>query len=336
MITLSPARLESEQWQRDLADAVCDPLELLQLLQLVPEQVPQAMLSGADFALRVPRYYVGLMRRGDPCDPLLAQVLPSQREQQPVAGFVSDPVGDMAASRDHGILEKYQGRALMVTTGACAVHCRYCFRRHFPYAEHSVLRHWQGALHTLRDMPDTHELILSGGDPLSLSDNRLQQLLDEVQGIPHLRRLRIHTRVPVVLPSRVTVRLAGILARTRLHTAMVIHANHPSEISDELGHALRPLATAGVTLLNQAVLLKSVNDDADTLAALSESLFEIGVLPYYLHLLDAVAGAAHFDVPLEQAEQLHRALRVRLPGYLVPRMVREIPGEPYKTPLAIR
>lgn len=336
MITLSPARLESERWQRELAEAVVDPAELLHLLDLEPEQVPQARRVDARFPLRVPRYFVGLMRRGDPLDPLLRQVLPLLDEDREVAGFVRDPVGDMAALRDHGVLKKYHGRALMVTTGACAVHCRYCFRRHFPYTEQSVLKHWHDAVAALRRLTDVDELILSGGDPLSLGDNRLRLLLGEAENIPQLRRLRIHTRLPVVLPSRVTRELAQLLTRSRLQTVMVIHANHPGEITARLGQALRPLADGGVTLLNQAVLLKSVNDDADTLATLSESLLTVRVLPYYLHLLDPVAGAAHFEVPLEQAHQLLEELRTRLPGYLVPSMVRELPGEPYKVPLAPR
>ena len=333
MIPLSPAGLESEAWQRELAEAVSDPAELLRLLDLDPRRVPQAQLIGSAFPLRVPRYFVGLMRRGDPADPLLAQVLPTLNEQLQVPGFVADPVGDLPASCDFGLLKKYHGRALLVSTGACAVHCRYCFRRHFPYAEQTVLRHWQQALEALRRQTDVRELILSGGDPLCLSDNRLHRLIADAASLPHLQRLRIHTRVPVVMPSRVTQALCQILAGSRLQAVMVIHANHPREITPVLDHALVKLRTAGIPLLNQSVLLKSVNDDADTLATLSESLFGIGVVPYYLHTLDRVAGAAHFDVPLARARRLYAELRTRLPGYLVPRMVRELPGRAYKTPL---
>lgn len=333
MIPSSPVRLESEPWQRELAEAVTDPAELLEMLDLDPRQVPQVRLARSGFPLRVPRYFVGLMGRGDPADPLLAQVLPSLAEDRRVAGFVTDPVGDLAASCDHGLLKKYHGRALLVTTGACAVHCRYCFRRHFPYAEQTAPRHWHQALETLAGQTDTHELILSGGDPLCLSDHRLYQLLEDAAALPQLRRIRIHTRMPVVLPGRITGRLCEMLAGSRLQAVVVIHANHPREITAELGRGTRGLAAAGVTLLNQSVLLKSVNDDADTLATLSESLFGIGVLPYYLHTLDPVAGAAHFDVTPARAGRLHEELRRRLPGYLVPRLVRELPGSPYKTPL---
>lgn len=334
MITCSPPRLESEPWQRELAAAVTDPAELLRLLNLDPARLPQVQMERAGFTLRVTRYFVNLMRPGDPRDPLLAQVLPLAAEEQPVAGYLQDPVDDMAASRNHGILKKYHGRALMITTGACAIHCRYCFRRHFPYAEQTVLRHWRDALETLRDLPDTRELILSGGDPLSLSDARLGELLEQACGLPQLQRLRIHTRLPVVLPQRVTAGLARLLSDSRLQTVLVIHANHPHEVTPELGHALQKLASTGVILMNQSVLLKSINDDADTLGTLSDALFGIGVMPYYLHLLDPVAGAAHFEVPLARAQRLLEELRRRLPGYLVPRMVRELPGEPCKTPIS--
>jgi len=336
MIPPSLPRVESPSWQRALADAVTEPAELLRLLQLDPGQSLPAHWPGAAFPLRVPRYFVGLMRPGDPADPLLLQVLPQAAEDVPVDGFVDDPVGDLDAVRDQGLLQKYRGRALMIATGACAVHCRYCFRRHFPYAEHNVLRGWTKAFRQLTDMHDTTELILSGGDPLSLSDARLDELLRGLERVPQLQTLRIHTRLPVVLPSRVTPQLVDRLSDSRLQTVLVIHANHPHEITAELGAALGGLAAGGTLLLNQSVLLKSVNDDADTLATLSASLLRIGVLPYYLHLLDPVAGAAHFAVATATAERLAEALRLRLPGYLVPRLVREVPGAPYKVPLMPR
>ena len=333
MIPCHPARLESEPWQRELADAVTDPLELLQLLDLSPADLPALRQASAAFPLRVPRYFVGLMRRGDASDPLLAQVLPTAAELQTVAGFVSDPVEDLAAVRGGGILQKYSGRALLVTTGACAVHCRYCFRRHFPYAEQSLLRQWPETLDRLRGVEDLREVILSGGDPLTLSDRRLAALVAGIESIPQVQRLRIHTRLPVVLPARVSRGLVDLLAGSRLQTACVIHANHPREVTAELGRALGQLRAAGVILLNQSVLLKSVNDDADTLAMLSERLFRVGVLPYYLHMLDPVAGAAHFGISNERADALMAALRSMLPGYLVPRAVREIPGADSKVPI---
>jgi EF-P beta-lysylation protein EpmB len=325
--------LESEPWQRELADAVTDPLELLRLLELSPADLPALRQACSTFPMRVPRYFVGLMRRGDARDPLLAQVLPAAAELDAVAGFVTDPVEDLAALRGDGILQKYRGRALLVTTGACAVHCRYCFRRHFPYDEQPLLRQWPDALARLRDMEDLSEVILSGGDPLSLSDGRLAALVAGIESIPQVERLRIHTRLPVVLPARVGPGLLDLLAGSRLQTVCVIHANHPREVTAELASATANLRAAGVTLLNQSVLLKSVNDDADTLAMLSESLFRVGVLPYYLHMLDPVAGAAHFQVTPERAEELLAALRSMLPGYLVPRAVREVPGADSKVPI---
>ncbi len=333
MIPPSPVRLETEPWQHDIARAITDPAELLRILGLDQRDLPPLRATGHGFGLRVPRYFVGLMRPGDPRDPLLAQVLPLALEDEVVPGYSVDPVGDLSALRQPGILHKYRGRALMLATGACAVHCRYCFRRHFPYAEQSGHRHWRGALETLADMPEVDELILSGGDPLSLSDPRLAELLAAAERIPALRRVRIHTRLPVVLPGRVTPRLAEMLAASRLRPVVVVHANHPNEVTNQLGNALKRLADGGAALLNQAVLLKSVNDSADTLVSLSESLFDIGVLPYYLHALDPVAGATHFDVTREDAKRLLAALRTRLPGYLVPRLVHEVPGQPYKLPV---
>ena len=333
MITCSPSPLETAPWQQELASAIHEPRQLLRMLGIAPAQLRWELDPDPGFALRVPHYFAGLMRPGDPNDPLLAQVLPTLRENEDIAGFEADPVGDLAATREKGLLTKYHGRALLITTGACAVHCRYCFRRHFPYSQQTALRHWNTSLDTVRRMPEVTELILSGGDPLTLSDQRLEALLTEAAGLPQLRRLRIHTRLPVVLPSRITARLVALLSGNRLRSVIVIHVNHPREVTAELRQALEPLVRAGIQLLNQAVLLKSVNDDADTLISLSESLFDAGVLPYYLHLLDPVAGAAHFQVSGEDARRLERALWARLPGYLVPRLVREIPGEAGKSPL---
>ena len=333
MIPCSSPRLESAHWQRDLAQAITDPAELLRLLELDPAQLPQALLPEPDFTLRVPRYFIDLMRKGDPHDPLLGQVLPLAIEQQHVEGYALDPVDDQTAIRGPGILQKYHGRALMIASGACAIHCRYCFRRHYPYQEQALPRHWREAMNRLRSMHDVSELILSGGDPLTLSDQRLETLLEAAADIPQLRRLRIHTRLPVVLPNRITDRLAELLGNSHLRSVVVIHANHPNEITHDLARALARLARHDVVLLNQSVLLKSINDNADTLATLSESLFEIGVLPYYLHVLDPVAGAAHFDISEAHAAAIARTLRARLPGYLVPKLVREIPGHASKTPI---
>ncbi len=333
MITPAPAPAQPENWQRELARAVSDPAELLRLLDLPATLLDGARRAAATFPLRVTRHYLGLIRRGDPTDPLLRQVLPLDEERHPVPGFVADPVGDADAALGDGLIHKYHGRALLVVTGACAIHCRYCFRRHYPYAEDSALRDPAAALARLRAMPGIREVILSGGDPLSLSDQRLDHLLDGLETLPQLRRLRIHSRLPLVLPQRLTEHLIRRLSNGRLATSLVLHANHPRELTPALGERLQPLREAGVTLLNQSVLLRGVNDDADTLAELSENLFDLGVLPYYLHLLDPVAGGAHFALPDPEAIRLHQQLRERLPGYLLPRLVRELPGEGSKHPM---
>jgi EF-P beta-lysylation protein EpmB len=330
--TSLPGQPQALLWRQALADAITDPAELCSVLDLDPELVAPALAAAREFPLRVPRGYVARMRRGDPHDPLLLQVLPGAAELAPAAGFTNDPVGDLDSSAARGLLHKYAGRALVVTTGACAVHCRYCFRRHFPYSEQSALRQaWQPVIARLQTDPGIHEVILSGGDPWSLSDRRLTQLTDELQAVRHVRRLRIHTRYPVVLPERIDAGLLKWLAAVPLQKVVVIHANHANEIDEQVRGACANLSAAGATLLNQSVLLAGVNDSAAALAALSESLFAARVLPYYLHLLDKVQGAAHFDVDEHRALQLHSELTARLPGYLVPRLVREIAGAPAKT-----
>lgn len=320
------------RWQQLLADAISDPLELCAILELDPALVLPALAAAKDFPLRVPRSYVARMRRGDPNDPLLLQVLPLAAELDLATGYAADPVGDLEKRAAPGLLHKYHGRALLVATGACAIHCRYCFRRHFPYGEESALQQgWRPALARLRADTSISEVILSGGDPWSLSDRRLQQLSEELQAIPHIRRLRVHTRYPIVLPERIDCGLLDWLSGVRLQKVVVMHANHAREIDDSVRHACRQLTAAGVTLLNQSVLLKGVNDSVEALAQLSEALFETQVLPYYLHVLDKVQGAAHFDLTEARALRLHQELAARLPGYLVPRLVREIAGAPAKT-----
>jgi EF-P beta-lysylation protein EpmB len=327
--------LQPEGWQRELAEGYRLPSELLAALGLDPDLPGVDLNPGNPFPQRVPLSYVRRMRHGDPGDPLLRQVLPLLAEREsPPAGYVRDPVGDLASERAPGVLHKYHGRALLITTGACAVHCRYCFRRHYPYGDAMHAEdEWQEALEAIAGAEDLTEVILSGGDPLSLANHRLAALIDRLEMLPRLRRLRLHTRLPVVLPSRVDEALTGLLANTRLKPVVVIHANHPAEIDDEVRRALARLAAAGATLLNQSVLLRGVNDDAGVLAELSEALFDAGVTPYYLHLLDRVAGAAHFEVEPEKAKEIHRSLRGVLPGYLVPRLVREEPGADAKTPV---
>ncbi len=320
-------------WQQHWREAIRDPRELLALLGL-DVIVDASDGASAQFPLRVPRGFVARMRHGDPHDPLLRQVLPLDEELRPAPGFGLDAVGDAAARAGHGVIHKYNGRALLVATGSCAVHCRYCFRRHFPYADETAAAgNWQPALDAIRADDSLHEVILSGGDPLSLSTAKLATLTEALRAIPHVRRLRIHTRLPIVLPERVDDELAGWLRGLPWPLVVVVHANHANEFDPSVDAAMARLRDAGASLLNQAVLLRGVNDSVDALADLSERGHVAGVLPYYLHQLDRVAGAAHFEVPDEQALSLHAALRARMPGYLLPRLVREVAGETSKRPL---
>lgn len=328
------AVVQTPAWQQALAMAVRDPAELLSLLGLPGTLLEGARAAGQDFPLRVPRGYVARMHPGDASDPLLRQVLPLADETLSVAGYGIDPVGDLMAEHSPGLLRKYQGRALLIVTGACAVHCRYCFRRHYPYQDHGLRpSRWQSALDTLHDDTSISEIILSGGDPLALGDRQLESLTTAIQAIPHIRRLRIHTRLPVVLPERIDASCLAWLAALRLPTVMVIHANHSQELDTSVMQALQAIRNTGVTLLNQTVLLRGINDAATALCRLSETLFAAGVLPYYLHQLDKVAGAAHFAVSDAQALALLESMQRQLPGYLVPKLVREAAGEPYKLPL---
>jgi EF-P beta-lysylation protein EpmB len=320
-------------WRRELREAVRNGHELCRRLGL-----PVRLADGAaasDFPVFVPPSYLARIRPGDPDDPLLRQVLPVAAEGEAVPGFVRDPVDDAAAQLHPGVLQKYRGRALLVATGACAVHCRYCFRRHFAYddAPRSAAE-WEEALRAIADDDSIEEVILSGGDPLVLGDGRLERMAAAIAAMPHVLRLRIHTRLPIMIPARVTDQLLGWLCETRLAPIVVLHANHAQELDDEVAQAVDRLRYGGVMLLNQAVLLRRVNDSIQAQANLSRRLLEIGVVPYYLHQLDRVAGAAHFEVPVAEGLQIVAALREQLPGYAVPRYVQEIPGDPAKHVLA--
>ena len=333
MIT-AQAHLAQPRWQQLWRDAVRDPRELLRLLGLPDLAATLSDSAATQFPLRVPRGFVARMRRGDPHDPLLRQVLPVVDEERIAEGFDLDAVGDADARGGTGIIHKYAHRALLIATGSCAVHCRYCFRRHFPYAEETAASaHWSAALDYLRADTSIEEVLLSGGDPLSLATSKLAEFTNALAGIRHVRRLRIHTRLPVVLPERVDPELLAWMRKLPQQVVIVIHANHANEFDADVDAALASLRANGATLLNQSVLLRGVNDAADALVALSQRMFEAGVLPYYLHQLDRVAGTAHFEVPDEKARLLHAALIASLPGYLVPRLVREIAGESAKTPL---
>jgi EF-P beta-lysylation protein EpmB len=321
----------SPGWQRELADAVRDPEELCRLLSLDPAVAVAARRATGDFQLLVPRGFVARMRPRDPNDPLLLQVLPRPAEREQVAGFSADPLGEMHALASPGLVQKYAGRALLLATGACAINCRYCFRREFPYGESGATQAGvEAALDAIAADPTLHEVIFSGGDPLLLDDARLARLVSRLEEMPHVRRLRIHSRLPIVLPSRVTDALTATLSRTRLACVVVVHANHPAELDATVATAIARLAAAGTILLNQAVLLAGVNDSTDVLKELCERLVDLGVVPYYLHLLDRVQGTAAFEVDERSARALHERLRASLPGYAVPRLAREVPGEPAK------
>lgn len=322
-----------ERWQDLLSQATLPFKDLLNRLQL-----PLDLLTPAEqlFPLRVPAPYLNRIKAGDPSDPLLRQILPSAEEFNTPAHFRHDPLEESTFSPLPGLLHKYKSRALLMVSGGCAINCRYCFRRHFPYTSHAISSdRWQAIRTYLLDHPEITEIIISGGDPLLLKDGALMNLFTQLGSIPSLRRLRVHTRIPVVLPQRMTANCWRTLGDSPLPLTIVLHVNHAQELDWEVAEAIKPARALGITLLNQAVLLAGVNDDVAIQAALSEALFDMGVLPYYLHLLDPVSGAAHFDVREDKAIEIMQGLLSELPGYLVPRLVREIPNEAHKTPIAI-
>ncbi|WP_448943286.1 EF-P beta-lysylation protein EpmB [Klebsiella michiganensis] len=332
IVTLNtPSR---EDWLTQLADVVTSPDELLHLLNV---DADANLLAGRDakrlFALRVPRAFIARMEPGNPNDPLLRQVITSKEEFINAPGFSTDPLEEQH-SVVPGLLHKYSNRALLLVKGGCAVNCRYCFRRHFPYAENQGnKRNWQQALEYISAHPQLDEIIFSGGDPLMAKDHELDWLLTQLESIPHIKRLRIHSRLPIVIPARITDTLVARIAASSLQVLLVNHVNHANEIDAAFRTSMRKLRMAGVTLLNQSVLLRGVNDNANTLADLSNALFDAGVMPYYLHVLDKVQGAAHFMVSDEEARAIVRELLTLVSGYLVPKLAREIGGEPSKTPL---
>lgn len=324
-----------QNWKSQLNDLITDPHELISVLSLSPEDLLSgAILASKQFKLRVPRAFVAKMAISDPFDPLLLQVLPHHLELDEHDGFITDPLGEEAATQLPGVLHKYQSRFLLTLTGACAIHCRYCFRRHFPYQENLPKnKDWQEIKSYIESQPQINEVILSGGDPLTLSNQKLQTWLERIASIPQIQFLRIHSRVPIVIPERLDTELCALLEQTRLKIILVIHANHANEIDEQTKYYLKQLKEKHITLLNQSVLLKGVNDHVDTLQNLSYRLFDADVMPYYLHVLDKVKGAQHFDLADDHVTTLYNDLLARLPGYLVPKLVREIAGEKNKTPI---
>jgi len=334
MIQGTSTILQLNQWQQQFAQAITDPADLLSYLELPESLLPAANQAVKLFGLKVPLPYLNRIEKGQLNDPLLRQILPIADELVTSKGFSTDPVGDHAAMQSPGLLHKYHGRALILTTGACGIHCRYCFRRHFEYSDANPAKNqWQATLDALHADNTITEVILSGGDPLSLSDKKLSELIAELEKVSHLKRLRFHTRLPVVLPERITKDFLALLTNTRLISVIVLHINHAQEIDEQVEAICTGLRETGVQLLNQAVLLAGVNNSLESLCNLSERLNDCGVLPYYLHQLDKVSGAAHFEVNDAQAKSLHNGLQTRLPGYLVPKLVREIAGETSKSAL---
>jgi len=334
IITRTADAVEPQDWRTELAGAFRQIDDLLDFLDIPITALPICQQAQADFPLLVPRPYAQQMEKGNINDPLLLQVLPQAVEMIEQPGYVADPLAEKHSNIQQGIIHKYHGRVLLLAASGCAVNCRYCFRRHFPYQENRVSRqHWQQTLEYVASDSTIDEVILSGGDPLMLQDQHLDELITAIENIPHVRRLRIHSRLPVVIPQRITDALCRRLSNSRLHCSCVLHINHGNELSEQHNSAFRQLRQAGVTLLNQTVLLRKVNDSLRVLAELNKQLFEFGILPYYLHLLDPVKGAAHFDLDEHAAVALHQQLLEALPGYLVPRLVREESGKKSKTPI---
>lgn len=325
---------QQKEWQNLLANAIRDPQVLFEYLELPRDQLKQSYQASEKFKLLAPLSFVNKIEKGNWNDPLLKQILPNPEELKVVEGYVSDPVGDLSAGLSPGVLKKYHGRALIVTTGACAIHCRYCFRQEYPYTDLNPARNqWKDTIDTIVNDTSINEIILSGGDPLVLSDERLADLCEQLVAIPHIDTLRLHTRLPVALPERIDSAFLNWFGELNINKVMVIHANHPNEIDENIGYRLQALRQVGVTVLNQSVLLKGVNDNVDTLEKLSRALFKYQILPYYLFVLDKVQGAAHFDMQDDNGVRLVEGLRDRLPGYLVPKLVREISGKRSKTPI---
>lgn len=334
MITRSVASVDSLTWQEQLATSIRDPKLLLELLELDSSLLDGALKAHQDFPLRVPNAYLQRINKGDINDPLLLQVLPLKNELIDAPGYTADPLGEQSANPIPGLIHKYLGRVLLIVSPNCAINCRYCFRRHFPYQDNKPGRdEWQLAIDYIAKDSSISEVIYSGGDPLAASDKQLLWLTEEIAQISHVKRLRVHTRLPIVIPDRITEQCLNWLTSTRLLTSMVIHSNHPNELDDNVAQALKQLSQAGVTLLNQTVLLSGINNSIETLQQLSERLFQMGVLPYYLHQLDRIKGAAHFEVADQEAKQIVTQLMAQLPGYLVPKLVREVPDSPNKMPL---
>ncbi len=324
---------DEKSWQKDLREVITEPKQLLALLNIAPDDYLQHFKARTLFPVRVPMSFIKRMKTGDINDPLLRQVMPLSEEFIVTNGYVVDPLEEHDTVAE-GLLHKYKNRVLMIVKSACAINCRYCFRRHFPYEDNSPnKRRWQGALEYISQHSEISEVIFSGGDPLMANDDHLSWLVAQIEQISHVTRLRVHSRLPVVIPNRITKKFVKLLSDSRLKPAIVLHINHPNEINQELIEAIEPLRLARIPLFNQSVLLKGINDNAKTLINLSETLFDAGIQPYYLHMFDPVQGAAHFDVSEKESVEIAKAMLASLPGFLMPKLVREIAGQANKTPI---
>lgn len=324
---------DEKSWQKDLREVITEPKQLLALLNIDPEAYLHHFKARSLFPVRVPLSFIKRMKNGDINDPLLRQVMPLSKEFVITKGYSEDPLEEHDTVAE-GLLHKYKNRVLMIVKSACAINCRYCFRRHFPYEDNSPnKKRWQDALEYISKHDEINEVIFSGGDPLMANDAHLSWLVAQIEKISHVTRLRIHSRLPVVIPKRITKKFVNILSSSRLKPTMVLHINHPNEINHELTEAIEPLRIARIPLFNQSVLLKGVNDDAQILVNLSETLFDAGIQPYYLHMFDAVQGAAHFNVSEQESVQIAKNMLANLPGFLMPKLVREIAGQANKTPI---
>ena len=323
-------------WHQSLIDAFRNPQDLAEYLNIAPLDLGFNSVQNEDFPMLVPREFADRIEKGNPQDPLLLQIMPSNRELETKEGYGEDPVGEAEATMAPGVMQKYHGRVLLVTTAACPIHCRYCFRRHFPYSDSLASGpNLDSAIKYIEANREITEVILSGGDPLMLNNTTLKTVIKRLEQIDHLQRLRIHSRMPIIVPSRIDLELTELLQTSRFTSVLVIHCNHPNELNQSVNDALSAISNAGIIILNQSVLLHGVNDDTETLKLLSERLFSCGVLPYYLHMLDRVTGAMHFEVETTKAIAIHSQLQNSLPGYLIPKLVYEKAGAESKLPLLL-
>jgi len=319
-------------WQIELSQCITDMASLIEFLDLPADWVKKNTLAQSVFQLKVPRPYLNRINKQDPNDPLLLQILPLSQELIDTKGYTQDPLAEKQYNPIPGVLHKYTSRILVTTAGACSINCRYCFRRHFPYENNAVnTDHWDHIKKYLHQHPHVNEVILSGGDPLLLKDSQILNIYQSISQVPSIKRIRIHTRLPIAIPQRITDKLVAAVTSCDVKPIIVIHCNHPQEIDNDVAQALNLLYQAGICVLNQTVLLKGINDHSQTLVGLSEKLFECNVMPYYLHALDKVQNTSHFDIPISQAQSIHGQLKAILPGFLVPKLVKEDPHQSNKT-----